>query len=72
MYIIEKTFTFCNILIITEVSSCAPPPFFFIYVFLQFVALSRKKGVSCKIPIFTDISFSFCKHFMKLYSYIVC
>ena len=48
-------------------------PCIFIYVFLQFDALSCIKGVSCKIPIFTDtcISFSFCQNFMKLYSYII-
>ena len=45
--------------------------FFFIYVFLQFDALSWENGVSCKIPIFTSISFSFSQNFMILHSYIV-
>ena len=41
---------------------------FYIYVFLQFDTV-MEKGLSCKIPIYTDISFSFCQNFMKLYTY---
>ena len=38
---------------------------------IQFDALSQKKEFSCKIPIFTNISFIFCQNFMKLQNYIV-
>ena len=37
----------------------------------QLDTLLWKKGVSCKISIFTIISFSFCQNFMRFYSYIV-
>ena len=46
-------------------------PFSYYLCVFQFDALSRKKGVSCKIPIFTNISFGFCQNFMKLHGYIV-
>ena len=40
----------------------------------QFEAFPWKKGVSCKIPIFTNISFSFSQNFVKLHrsSYTGC
>ena len=43
-----------------------------ICAFFQFDALSWKRGVSCNIPIFTNISFSFLSKFHETsYSYIV-
>ena len=41
------------------------------FVWFFNLTLLWKKGVSCKIPIFTNISFSFCQNFMKLHGYII-
>ena len=46
------------------------PLFFYLRVF-HFEALSWNNWVSCKIPIFANISFIFCQNFMKLHNYIV-
>ena len=37
----------------------------------QFIALSWKKGVSCKIPIFTNTAFSFYQNFIKPHNFPV-
>ena len=42
----------------------------FLFILQIDASKPRKKGVSSKIPIFANISFSFCQNFNKLYNYI--
>ena len=55
----------------SQVSFPGPVTLLFNLCVSQVDIISLEKGVSCKIPISTNISISFCQKFMKLHGYIV-